>query len=46
MKTILFAAVLAASFALSVALIGQSAIAGCPSYDPNCEQPCPPGQTC
>jgi hypothetical protein len=41
MKSNLFAAVLAAFFALSIAVSSQVAVAGCPSYDPNCQQPRP-----
>ncbi|MGF1629096.1 MAG: hypothetical protein ACFCUT_06465 [Kiloniellaceae bacterium] len=46
MKTLLFAAVLTASLALALSLIGSAARAGCPSYDPNCDRPCPAGTTC
>jgi hypothetical protein len=46
MKTLLFAAAMAASLALALSLIGSAAQAGCPSYDPNCGRPCPPGTTC
>jgi hypothetical protein len=38
MRQILFTAVIAAALSLSTALPGHSAFAGCPSYDPNCQQ--------
>lgn len=41
MKKILLAAAIAAFCALSVSLPTQPALAGCPSYDPNCQQPRP-----
>jgi len=44
MKTLLLSAALAAFLALSLA--GPGAKAGCPSYDPNCNRPCPAGSTC
>jgi len=46
MKTLLLAAAMAASLAIGLALIGSSAQAGCPSYDPNCGRPCPAGTAC
>jgi hypothetical protein len=46
MKNLLLAAAMAASLALALSLIGSGARAGCPSYDPNCGRPCPPGTLC
>jgi hypothetical protein len=46
MKTLMLAAAMAASLALGLSLIGTTVQAGCPSYDPNCGRPCPPGTVC
>lgn len=46
MKNLLLAAAMAASLAIGFALLGSAAQAGCPSYDPNCGRPCPPGTVC
>jgi hypothetical protein len=46
MRYFLLAIALTVSVGLALTLLSRTAGAGCPSYDPNCERPCPPGQIC